>query len=752
MKEEDPTKEGAGAARALLAYLRSPDYRPVVQRKLLHQMHVGPDDLPTVRGLIQRLLDEGRVLKTRGDRLVAAPARGTFCGILQLRGKSTAFVVPESGGEEIFVSPEALGRATGGDRVKVRVGGRDEDGRACGAITAVLGRGPRRLLGLVVQQGKQSQVHRLDGTTEPPIQLPGSFRGGAGELDVVEIEPLPRPTTGGPQQGKVLRVVGQLDAPGVDTQVVAHKHGLPMEFPEAVSAAAEKLPDRISTAEAAGRVRFDDPSPCTIDGSTAKDFDDAIAVTETEQGFRLYVHIADVAHFVRPGSRLDQEAQNRGTSVYFPDRVLPMFPEKLSNGLCSLVPGEDRLVQTAILDFGKKGKLRKAKFADGVIRSAARLTYEQVAQVLDGRKTGHGVPKKVVPMLQTANRLREQLERRRHAQGSIDFDLPEPQILLDVEGAMTGITIEPRNLAHRMIEEFMLAANRAVARHLEQHDRACMFRIHEPPDPAKLEVLSRFVKGLGLDLPLTKGEIDPQRIQHLLEQAEGGPEYRVVGQLAVRSMKQARYSPENEGHFGLAAESYCHFTSPIRRYPDLVVHRQLRAQRRKEPEPMGDDPTSLQALGKTCSDLERNAEHAERELLHWKKLAFIKDRVGDEFEGVITGVVRFGIFVQLVDNLVEGLVRVELLGNEYFLFDEGRQRLTGSSSGTSYRLGQRVNVKVDRVDRVLQRVDFSLAGVADDPRPAEFASAGRAGKKDRRSRTRRPSGRSPRKPAPSGRR
>ena len=736
MVKDDPVKQGGGAARALLAYLRSPDYRPIPQRQLLHLLHVGPEERPAVRRLLQRLIDEGRVLQTRGGRMVAAPAKGTFCGILQLRGKSTAFVVPESGGEEIFVSPEELGRATAGDRVKVRVSGRDADGRLSGVLTAVLGRGPRRLLGLVVQQGKRSEVHRLDGTTEPPIQLPGSFRMGAAEFDVVEIEPLPRSATGEPQQGKVLRVVGHLDDRGIDTQVVAHKYGLPLEFPDGVIEAAEKLPEGISATEAAGRVRFDDPPPCTIDGATARDFDDAISVTEIDRGFRLHVHIADVAHFVRPGSRLDQEAQRRGTSVYFPDRVLPMFPEKLSNSLCSLVPGEDRLVQTAILEFTSKGKLRKAEFADGVIRSAGRLTYDQVAQVLEGRKTGHGVPRQLVPMLLAADRLREVLERRRHSQGSIDFDLPDPQILLDMEGAMTGITVVPRNPAHRLIEEFMLAANRAVARHLEQRERACLFRIHEAPDPAKLEVLSRFVKGLGLDLPLSKGAIEPASIQRLLDQAEDGPEYRVVGQLAVRSMQQARYSPENVGHFGLAAKSYCHFTSPIRRYPDLVVHRQLRAERHGKPDPTAGNPSSLQALGKTCSDLERNAEAAERELLHWKKLAFIKDRVGEEFEGVITGVARFGMFVQLVENLVEGLVRVELLGNEWFLFDEGRQRLTGSSSGTTYRLGQRVSVKVDRVDRILQRVDFSLSGAFADPRPAEFASTGKRDK-ERRTRPRR---------------
>jgi ribonuclease R len=365
-------------------------------------------------------------------------------------------------------------------------------------------------------------------------------------------------------------------------------------------------------------------------------------------------------------------------------------------------------VQSAILDFDARGRRRRSRFVDGVIRSKARLTYEQVAGLLDGEEVDSELPRDLLSMLRCADRLRVLLQRRRRAQGSIDFDLPEPQILLDVEGAMTGITVVPRNRAHRMIEEFMLAANRAVAEELERAERDCLFRVHEPPDPAKMETLARFVRGLGLRPPSSTRSPEPRQVQQMLEQAEGGPEYRVVGQLAVRSMQQARYCPENLGHFGLAARSYCHFTSPIRRYPDLVVHRQLRAARLGHREPHAGSPRGLQALGRSCSELERNAEAAERELLLWKKLAFIQDHVGETFEGVITGVARFGIFVQLVENLVEGLVRVELLGDEYFVFDEARLRLTGSASGDLFRLGMRVEVRVDRVDRVLLRADFSL--------------------------------------------
>jgi len=712
VKPEGPADDRRTWGRPLLDYLKSPDYRPLTQRELLHRLHVAPDERAAVRRLIRRLLGEGRMIEVRGGRLAAARPSGTLCGTLQLLGETTAMVIPDNGGEEVFVSPRQVDRARHGDRVKLRVTGRQDDGRLHGLVTTVLGRGRRRVLGLLIKRGEKLELHSLEQGSGAPIQVPAPFRMGAGHLDVVEVEPLPRSNDADPEHGKVLEIVGHLDDPGTHTLIVARKYGLPLKFPAAVLDAAKGLASRIDPGELAGRTRFDDPAPCTIDGETAEDFDDAIAVTEHDAGFTLYVHIADVSHFVSPGGLLDAEAQRRGTSTYFPGRVLPMFPERLSNDLCSLRPGEDRLVQTAVLDFTAAGELREARFADGVIRSAARLTYTQVAAVLEGKDAAPAVAAPISAMLHSANKLREILERRRHELGSIDFDLPEPQILLDVEGVMTGIVIEPRNLAHRLIEEFMLAANMAVATQLERRGRSCLFRVHESPDPLKLQTLSQFVEGFGLRLDPGSDGLEPRRIQRLLEQAEGNPAYAVIGQLAVRSMKQARYSPDNVGHFGLAAPSYCHFTSPIRRYPDLVVHRQLRAARIGKADPTGNSPEAFNALAVTCSELERNSEIAERELLMWKKLAFIKDRVGERFEGVVTGVARFGLFVQLVENLVEGLIRVESLGNEWFLFDEGRLTLTGSGSGRTFRLGQRHEVTVDRVDRVLQRVDFSLADAA----------------------------------------
>jgi ribonuclease R len=587
----------------------------------------------------------------------------------------------------------------------VRVTGRGRDGRQRGLVDHVVAKPQGALLGIFKEGPHGAEIRPFDPVLGDAIHVPAAGRGDAEEMHAVRFEIARGRPARGPREARVLESLGHIDVPGTDSTVVALKYGLARKFPRNVLEAAKKLPEAVPAAAAKKRERFDDPAPVTIDGETAQDFDDAIAVARLPKGgFRLFVHIADVSHFVTPDSVLDAEALRRGTSVYFPGRVLPMFPEQLSNELCSLKPGVDRLVQSAIIDLNARGKVARVRFADGVIRSAARLTYTAVGDALDGNK-GADVPKKLLPMLRIADELRDVLEKRRHARGSVDFDLPEPQILLDVEGVMTGITVEPRNHAHRMIEEFMLLANEAVAGHLQEQGAACMYRVHDQPSPEKLETFANFVKGFGLSLQVAGGQIEPDAIQTLIEQVEGQPEARVISQVALRSMQQARYSMSNSGHFGLAAPVYCHFTSPIRRYPDLVVHRQLRALRN------GGQTHGAMGLGDVAeqsSTRERNAEAAERELLNWKKVAFIEGEVGNEFDGVVTGVPRFGLFVQLVENLAEGLLHVDRLGDEWFEHDADAFALTGSETKVVYRLGDKLRVRVDRVDRLLRRVDLSL--------------------------------------------
>jgi ribonuclease R len=714
--------------RTVLAFLGREDYRPVPQRELLHHLQVPPDARPRVRRALKDLLQEGKIARLSGNRLAIAVVGRVLRGRLDRARPGFGFVIPDEGGRDVFVPARHLEDAVHGDVVAVRITGEDERGRLEGAVVEVLDRRGRTILGRFRElPGGDGSVDPFERGAPAAIPVAAAERGGArdGEAVVLEI----RAGWGeSSTTGTVVEVLGPLDHPGVDTLVVARRFGLPLAFPEEVQRAAAALPEAVPATVAAKRERFDDPAPVTIDGETARDFDDAIAVAERPRGgFRLWVHIADVAHFVQPGDPLDREARARGTSVYFPDRVLPMFPEALSNDLCSLRPREDRLVQSVVLDLDGDGGVEAVRFADGVIHSAARLTYTQVAAVLDGERV-KGVPPAVIPMLRVADRLRESLERRRRARGSVDFDLPEPRILLDVEGVMTGITVEPRNRAHRLIEECMLAANEAVAGWLQDRAAPCLYRIHEKPDPLKLEALDAFVHPLGLALQADPQRITPRDVQRLLDEAEGKPEYPVVAQVALRSMKQARYGDENLGHFGLAASVYCHFTSPIRRYPDLVVHRLLRAARQGTLRRLADLTAELRPLGEACSQLERSAEAAERELLEWKKIAFMRGREGETFEGIVTGVAPFGLFVQLTETLVEGLLRVELLGSDRFVHDPNRQELRGDRSGARYGLGSPLHVVVQRVDAVLRRVDLALEGVPSTPAPRPAPAKPRAGK------------------------
>jgi ribonuclease R len=570
------------------------------------------------------------------------------------------------------------------------------------------------VVGVVRSRSGAFVIEPFEASEDPALELREGARGGAvaGDAVVAEIARPARAKRGAERrrlEAKVVEVLGPLDAPGVDVEIVVRRRGIRRGFPEPVRVAAARIPREIPEAELSRRERFADPAPVTIDGETARDFDDAIAVAPGPSGgLTLYVHVADVSYYVSPGDPIDREARGRGTSVYFPDRVYPMVPPRLSDDLCSLRPGQDRLVQSAVIDVDRKGKVVGTRFADGVIRSAARLTYTQVASLLEGHPHPE-IPAEVAAMLRRAETLRVLLERQRRARGSVDFDLPAPTILLDVEGAMTGIKVEPRNRAHRMIEEFMLAANEAVAGWLTSRKAAALFRVHDPPDPEKVEALGSFAKSLGLTLKPRKDGIRPKDVQELLDQAEGKPFQSVVNTVALRSMMQARYATSDTGHFGLAAEHYLHFTSPIRRYPDLVAHRALRAARRRgKGGKEGRDP-DLEALAESCSRLERDAEAAERELLEWKKVKYLAGRIGEAFEGIVSGVARFGLFIQLQGGIGEGLVRVERLGGEWFEHDPARHELRGPQSGRTFRLGDALRVVVERADTVLRRVDLRLA-------------------------------------------
>ncbi|MCE2541881.1 MAG: ribonuclease R [Acidobacteria bacterium] len=472
-----------------------------------------------------------------------------------------------------------------------------------------------------------------------------------------------------------------------------------------------------------GRQDFRRWPTVTIDGESARDFDDAVTIERLPNGnFWLGVHIADVARYVQEGSALDAEAIQRGTSVYFPDRAIHMFPEALATGLCSLRPQVDRLVQSCLMEVDARGDVRRYELYDGVIRSDARMTYAEVNAILTGGDPGARKKyRRLVPHLELMAELFEVLNGRRRARGSVDFDLPEAKFLMDDQGRVEAIVAAERNLAHRLIEEFMLAANETVARHLEDNRMPALFRVHESPDPAKVAEFEAFAASLGFSLGGPAEHVTPGHFQRLLRRVHGKPEERPLAFLMLRTMQQARYDPANLGHFGLAAPAYAHFTSPIRRYPDLVVHRALRELRARTPDTERRERwrEDLPELARRTSAVERRAEEAEREIVQWKKVRFMAGKVGDEFTGYVIGVTAFGLFVELTEHFVEGLVHISSMADDYYRHLEGQHALRGENTKKVYRLGDPVRVQLVRVDRERRQLELALVEVLDHVRVLE---------------------------------
>ena len=565
----------------------------------------------------------------------------------------------------------------------------------------------------------------------------------------VEITGYPRPAT--MPRGRVVEILGRREDFGVDVEIIIRKFHLPHRFPPEVLAEAEAAPQYISELDRVGRRDFRGLPIVTIDGETAKDFDDAVLVERRPGGnYLLHVHIADVAHYVRPGTALDREARLRGTSVYFPDRAVPMLPLELSNGICSLNPHVDRLVMSALMEIDPQGKIVGYELVPGIIRSVERMTYTAVRDILTGEEAAN---RRYAPLVQNFKLMEELaliLNRRREQRGSIDFDLPEPLIEFDQFGRMVGIARSERNVAHRIIEEFMLAANETVAGHLERCEIPSLYRIHEKPEAKKIlefeEIAATFGYSLGVELPAAQRfrmnkrderdrhtrflerveakdlEITPRHYQRLSRRLEGKAEERILSYLMLRSLKQARYSEENVGHFALAAQTYTHFTSPIRRYPDLIVHRILKAALRVQDgvppparvprEPTGGAfviPLELHAVGVETSAAERRAADAERELLEWKKVSFMAQHLGDEFDALVISLSKYGFFVELTDLFVEGFVALATLDDDYYVYRERQRAIVGQHTQRAFHLGERVRVRLDRIDPSANKLEFSLA-------------------------------------------
>jgi ribonuclease R len=541
---------------------------------------------------------------------------------------------------------------------------------------------------------------------------------------------------GGELRGRLVEVLGDVATPGVDVAVVLRHYQIPERFPEEVLAAAAGLPADPAPADWAGRTDLRQQVVVTIDGESARDFDDAVSIERRPEGtFRLGVHIADVSHYVVEGSALDREAYRRGTSVYYPERVIPMLPEALSNGLCSLRPGVPRLTLSAFLDVDRDGNVVARRFAETVIRSTRRLTYGEVRRLLEEERPGdaaHYGP--VLHALRDMHELTVVLHQARERRGSLDFDLPEGNVELDTDGTVVGILPYERNIAHRLIEEFMIAANEAVAFELVRRGSPALFRVHDPPGRERLEELAELLRPLGIELDPRRsapggeddadlGSLPPMALQQVLKQLEGRPDEPFLSALVLRTLQRAVYSPECRGHYALASPYYTHFTSPIRRYPDLLVHRRLKALLRGCDEDGGGGPESererlvarLPEIAEQASATERRAEQSERDLLQWKKVRFLADRAGERFRGRITGVQPFGLFVQLEDYRVDGLVPIRTLSDDYYVFEPEAHRLVGENRGRVFQLGDAVEVDLVGVDLRHRGLDLRIAGMPEPP-------------------------------------
>jgi len=573
----------------------------------------------------------------------------------------------------------------------------------------------------------QAYVVPFDRRTSDDVRIAPRDTNGAEPGQMVVVAITRHAAAGQPPRGEVTEVLGGIDDPGVDTDIILRKHDIPdAHGPEALAEAA-RIGAGVRAADLEGRTDFRDRIVVTIDGEHARDFDDAISIERLANGhYWLGVHIADVAHYVPEGSALDREAYERGTSVYFPERAVHMFPEALATGVCSLNPHVDRLVQSCLMEVTALGDVVRYEMHDGVIRSTERMTYTDVNAILTTRdpevRARHAA---LVPTFEWMGELFAILNRRRRQRGSVDFDLPEPEVVLDTEGLVADIVPSERNVAHRLIEEFMLLANETVASHLEQAGMPSLFRIHETPDALKVEEFEAFVGALGYSLEAPANAVKPRHFQALVEKIKGTPVERPIAFLMLRTMQKARYDAVNMGHFGLAAASYTHFTSPIRRYPDLVVHRLLREQRRTRVTEVRREELdlSLPEVGRHTSERERRANEAERELVQWKKVRFMVGKVGETFDGYITGVAHFGLFVELVDHYVEGLAHISTLADDYYRFTEGTHTLSGERTNKAYRLGDHVRVRVVRVDLERRMIDLAVEQVLEAVR--EEATPGR---------------------------
>ena len=704
----------------VLAYLAERADRPLTPRELAKGLRIPQEDYRSFRGLLRDMEQKGEVFRQRKGRY-GLPARfEALSGRLQITRSGDGFVIPDEAGEEdVYVPGRNLATGQAGDRVVVRIDKRRPGRNPEGRIVRILERSATQTVGI---------FHRRRGLgflvpQEPPLTsevlIPSDRTGGAEDGQVVLVEIEDWGAKGPSPLGRVTRILGRPGDPDVEVLSILFGHQLPLEFPDSVEREAEKVARRgVRPEDLAGRTDFRQLLVYTIDPADAKDHDDAVSVREFEDGtFEVGVHIADVSYYVKRGSVIDREGAERGTSVYLVDRVVPMLPEALSNQICSLVPDEDRLVVSVLFRVDSAGDVLSHRVVRGVIRSRFKLSYEDAQElledggVLDLRRGPDG--EALVRSLRQLSGFAKKLRARRSTEGAIDFAVPEAKVELDDDGEPVAIHRRERLEAHRVIEDLMILANETVARIGETDDLPILYRIHEPPSEDRLEGLRSLARLFGHPLP--SGEIRPRDIADLVESQHGSRREYLVSTVALRSMKKARYSGKNVGHFGLASEAYAHFTSPIRRYPDLQVHREIVRQVTGKSRASKASSNELEAMAQHCSERERRADAAERDSVEAKTIRYMERHLGDEFTGTISGVTGFGLFVLLDDVLTEGLVRVSSLVDDYYIYDSDSYSLTGRRSRRRLRLGDKVKVQVVRVDAESREIDLDLLEGPLDP-------------------------------------
>lgn len=700
-----PTKE-----KILSIFFSQPGYR-LTPQEILKKIGGSRDSLKTVTETLRELTRSGELVRLKKSHFALPSGQNCVTGRIQAHPDGFGFLIPDQKGrEDVYLNRREMRRVMHGDRVMVRID-RKKRGQTSAHIVQVLERGQARLLGT------------YDEVEGKPYLIPMDLR-------IASAIPLTRPDPK-PEKGKVitaeisrygtafslpearlLETLGDPDDAEVQAQAIIFRYDLPVNFTVEARKEASACPQTLNREELSSRTDLRSLPLVTIDGEQARDFDDAVCVQKNNGHYHLYVSIADVATYVRPDTALDQEAYQRGTSVYFPDRAIPMLPEELSNGICSLNPEQERLTKSVLLEIDQKGVVLNSRFFNSVIRSHARMTYTEVRRILVDkdpecvRRYEH-----LVDQFKIMEELALLLWESRKRRGTLDFDLPEAEILLDLQGMPENIVRAERSIAHRMIEEFMIAANEAVARHLKEKNLPLLYRVHEGPEEETLEALAPFLLSLGYRLPLKQGKISPKELQGILETCREKPEERVVNRVLLRAMKQAHYAPENIGHFGLASACYTHFTSPIRRYPDLIVHRMLAHaldERKLKPKEREELDTYLEQAGTLTSERERTAMEAERDMVDLKKAQFMMDKIGDEFGGFVVSLANFGFFVELESYFVEGLVRLSSLKDDFYHYYEKEYVIKGHRTGRKFRLGDSLCVKVARINAFRGEVDFEL--------------------------------------------